>query len=443
MTTSTAQTFLLPDVGEGLTEAEIISWHVAVGDTVAVNQVIVEIETAKAVVELPSPYAGEVVEIVVPEGETVAVGSPIIVIGTAVAPTPGSEQTSLDDPAEDAAGDEPKLLVGYGAKDAGSRRRRTGAPVRAAGGGHDSRQQGNAVAPGRPRAKPPVRKLATVLGVDLTAVTPSGPDGIIVRADVLEAAGNSGQARSGPARPHDGTSAAWIGTRIPIKGVRKLTAEAMVSSAFTAPHVTEFVTIDITKTSDLREVVQRRPEFRDVKLTPLAFVARAYLRALARTPIAAGRWDEAAQEIAVPTGVNLGIAAATPRGLVVPNIKDAHTLGLRDLAAAINELAETARAGKTAPEAMAGGTTTITNVGVFGIDTGTPILNPGETAILAVGAIRRQPWVVQDDSGERIEPRSILQLSLSFDHRVMDGQDGSRLLADTAALLAEPGLAVL
>jgi len=413
LTTTTVQTFRLPDVGEGLTEAEIVTWHVAAGDTVTVNQVIVDIETAKSIVELPSPYAGEVVELLAPEGRTAAVGSPIIAIRTVAAPA------ELAEP-------EPKLLVGYGAKEPGRIRRRPGGPA--------------ATEPerGKPRAKPPVRKLAKVLGVDLASVEPTGPDGTVVRAEVLRAAEQSRAAEV----PRT-TGLAGAEARIPIKGVRKHTAAAMVASAFTAPHVTEFVTVDVTKTLELREAIQRRREFRDVKLTPLAFVARAYLRALARTPMATARWDEPAQEIVVPAGVNLGIAAATPRGLVVPNIKDAHTLGLLDLATALHDLAVTARAGRTTPEAMALGTTTITNVGVFGVDTGTPLLNPGETAILAVGAIRRQPWVVEDAAGERIEPRSILQLALSFDHRVLDGQEGSQLLADTAALLAEPGLAVL
>ncbi|WP_433413189.1 dihydrolipoamide acetyltransferase family protein [Microtetraspora malaysiensis] len=434
MTTATAQTFLLPDVGEGLTEAAIVTWHVAVGDTVTVNQIIVDIETAKSVVELPSPYAGKVVELLAAEGETVAVGSPIIAIRTRDA-----QAAAPADPAEgEAGGPEPKLLVGYGARDVvRSRRRRGAAPSGAAAPAATP-----SAAPGRdrPRAKPPVRKLAKALGVDLAAVAPTGPDGTVLRADVLRASESGVRPTSAEPAP---AMAIGSETRIPIKGVRKHTAAAMVASAFTAPHVTEFITVDVTKTLELRELVQRRREFRDTKLTPLAFVARAYLRALARIPMATARWDEAAQEIVVPSGINLGLAVATPRGLMVPNIKGAHTLGLLDLASAINELAATARAGKTTPEAMAGGSTTITNVGVFGVDTGTPILNPGETAILAVGAIRRQPWVVEDAAGERIEPRSILQLALSFDHRVLDGAEGSQVLADTAALLAEPGLAVL
>jgi 2-oxoisovalerate dehydrogenase E2 component (dihydrolipoyl transacylase) len=441
----TTQTFLLPDVGEGLTEAEIVTWHVAVGDTVTVNQIIVDIETAKSVVELPSPFAGDVVELHAAEGDTVPVGAPIISIGTAggAGGAPAPEPVA---PMSDAAAEaEPKLLVGYGAKESDSLRRRRGG----SGAPAATTASTGATAPapssdgGKPRAKPPVRKLAKALHVDLGAVEPTGPDGTVVRADVLRASDNGPEMTDTRTTPAAGGATTGQEIRIPIKGVRKHTAAAMVASAFTAPHVTEFVTVDVTKTLELREVVQRRREFQDVKLTPLTFVARAYLRALARTPMATARWDDTAQEIIFPTGVNLGIAAATPRGLMVPNIKGAHDHGLLELATAINDLAASARAGKTRPVDMTGGSTTITNVGVFGVDTGTPILNPGETAILAVGAIRRQPWVVQDADGERIEPRSILQLALSFDHRVLDGAEGSQVLADTAALLAEPGLAVL
>lgn len=438
---STPQQFLLPDVGEGLTEAEVVTWHVAVGDTVEVNQTLVDIETAKSVVELPSPFAGRVLALLVPEGQTVDVGTPIIEIGTPqAAPSPEPEPA----PAED----EPKLLVGYGAREATTSRRRRG-------GARPAAAAATTVAD-KPRAKPPVRKLAQVLGVDLTSLTPSGPDGIVLRTDVLAAADQAGPP---PVPPHEPTPAPTpsqapaatlaepapygLETRIPIKGVRKQTAAAMVASAFTAPHVTEFVTVDVTATLELREKVLARREFRDVRATPLAFVARAYLHALRRTPMACARWDEAAQEIVVPGQVNLGIAAATPRGLVVPNVKAADRMDLRELAVAIDDLAQTARAGRTTPESMAHGTTTITNVGVFGVDTGTPILNPGETAILAVGAIRRTPWVVGEGADERIEPRSVLQLALSFDHRVLDGAEGSRVLADTAAILRDPTEAFL
>ncbi|WP_199439777.1 dihydrolipoamide acetyltransferase family protein [Umezawaea beigongshangensis] len=451
MSTATTSQFHLPDVGEGLTEAEIVSWLVRPGDLVEVNQPVVEIETAKSVVELPSPFAGRVSALHAEAGETVAVGRVIISVESGAAAD--ERPTTTDDP---------QLLVGYGAREPGAhrRRRRGGAPAAPVA---------EAAPAARPLAKPPVRKLARDAGVDLAAVTPTGAGGVITRADVLraseqapaayetaanktaapEAAAHRVAAREVAAHRAVATGAtapevlAGGDLRIPIRGVRKHTAAAVTASAFTAPHVTEFVTIDVTRTMELREEIARRPEFRDVKLSPLALVARAFLHALARTPEANSRWDERAQEIVQLAEVNLGIAAATPRGLVVPNVKSAQRLSLLDLTLAINDLAATARAGRTEPAAMAGGTVTITNIGVFGIDTGTPILNPGETAILALGAVRRMPWVVEDRHGERIEPRWVTQLALSFDHRVLDGQQGSQLLADTAAQLTQPGLAVL
>jgi pyruvate dehydrogenase E2 component (dihydrolipoamide acetyltransferase) len=285
-------------------------------------------------------------------------------------------------------------------------------------------------------AKPPVRKLAKTLGVDLTTLTPTGPHGTISRDDVQSAVNGPAPARV-EARPGERE------TRIPIKGVRKHTAAAMVASAFTAPHVTEFVTCDVTAMMELRDRVAARREFRDVKVTPLLFVAKAVLRALRRTPEVNATWDDAAGEIVLKHYVNLGIAAATQRGLIVPNVKDADRLSLRELADAFVALTETARAGRTAPGDMTGGTFTITNVGVFGVDTGTPILNPGEAGILAFGAVRRMPWVVGSGADERIEPRWVTQLGLSFDHRLVDGQQGSQFLADVAAVLSDPGLALL
>ena len=435
---TTTEQFNLPDVGEGLTEAEIATWDVKVGDTVDVNQIIVEIETAKSLVELPSPFAGVVAQLHAAEGETVDVGLPIISITTG-SQSSTDPQPEPDTPAEedDAHEPEPKLLVGYGAKETTVRRRRN-TPKAAK---TVTAKVAPAVEVGPVRTKPPVRRLAKVLGVDLRAVTPTGPGGIVTRTDVLEA--SNGQ-QSEPATTAAVPEAAADGDiRIPIKGVRKHTAAAMVSSAFTAPHVTEFVTLDITKTMDLRLEIAKRGEFKDVKLSPLTFIAKAFLRAMERTPSSNSRWDEAAQEIVQMSEINLGIAAATPRGLVVPNITSAQNLSLSQLANAIADLATTARAGKTTPEAMSKGTVTISNFGVFGVDTGTPILNPGETAILGVGTITRQPWVVGDGPDERIEPRWVTTLALSFDHRVMDGQQGSELLADTAAFLREPALAVL
>ncbi|MFL6130091.1 MAG: dihydrolipoamide acetyltransferase family protein, partial [Mycobacteriales bacterium] len=290
-------------------------------------------------------------------------------------------------------------------------------------------------------AKPPVRKLAKDLGVDLSALTGSGPNGVITRADVESAARPADDAAAAPEAQPTMPAAGWDASReqrIPIKGVRKHTAAAMVASAFTAPHVTEWVTVDVTPTMELRRRVAALPEFEGIKVSPLLFVARALLLAIRRNPMINSAWDEAAQEIVIKEYVNLGIAAATPRGLVVPNIKDAGRLGLRDLAVALAELTETARAGRTGPADLAGGTITITNVGVFGVDSGTPILNPGETAILALGAVREMPWVVDG----QIAVRQVTQLALSFDHRIVDGQLGSQVLSDLAAILADPGLAM-
>jgi pyruvate dehydrogenase E2 component (dihydrolipoamide acetyltransferase) len=285
-----------------------------------------------------------------------------------------------------------------------------------------------------------VRKLAKTLGVDLTSVPATGPHGTVSRDDVAAAA----DAATAPMQTTPTAQSGARETRIPIKGVRKHTAAAMVASAFTAPHVTEFVTIDMTATMELRERVAARRDFRDVKVSPLLFVAKAVILAAQKTPEINSTWDDAAGEIVVKHYVNLGIAAATQRGLIVPNIKDADALSLRDLAGAIAALTDTARSGKTSPADMSGGTITITNVGVFGVDTGTPILNPGEAGIVAFGAVRRMPWVVSSaDSQERIEPRWVTQLAVSFDHRVVDGQQGSQFLADVAAVLSDPGLALL
>ena len=279
-----------------------------------------------------------------------------------------------------------------------------------------------------------MRKYAKDQGVDLTTVTGTGNGGVITRADVDDAA-NGGA----PAAAVQRAATASAGDqRIPIKGVRKHTAAAMVASAFTAPHVTEFLTVDVTRMMKLRTRLAARPDLAGQKISPLLFVAKAVLLAAQRHPMINSSWDEAAQEIVVKGSVNLGIAAATPRGLIVPNIKDAGRLSLAELATALTDLTETARAGRTSPADMTGGTITITNVGVFGVDTGTPILNPGESAILAFGAIREMPWVHKG----KVKVRQVTQLGLSFDHRIVDGELGSRFLADVGALLADPGTAL-
>jgi pyruvate dehydrogenase E2 component (dihydrolipoamide acetyltransferase) len=480
----TVKQFLLPDLGEGLTEGDILKWTVAVGDTVDVNDTIAEVETVKAAVELPSPFAGVVTALHADEGTTVPVGAPIISIDVAGSDTPAPDDaTAKEDlvpglPGEGATPTEEKqlTLVGYGPREeTGGRRRRrarpeatsagaqvsfnippapagpeptvvesaapaTTAPATAAPAAEAPRHAAEQPGAARVLAKPPVRKLAKTLGVDLTSIVPTGPNGTVSRDDVQAAANGASAPVAAPAPTIDRSQRE---TRIPIKGVRKHTAAAMVASAFTAPHVTEFITCDVTAMMELRDRVAARREFRDVKVSPLLFVAKAVILAARKTPEINATWDEAAGEIVLKNYVNLGIAAATQRGLIVPNVKDADSMSLLELAQAIGALTETARAGRTSPADMTGGTITITNVGVFGVDTGTPILNPGEAGIVAFGAVRRQPWVVGTGTDERIEPRWITQLAVSFDHRLVDGQQGSQFLADLAAVLTDPGLALL
>lgn len=458
--------FRLPDLGEGLTESEILSWKVDVGDTVSLNQVIAEVETAKAVVELPSPFAGVIKELHEQPGSVVEVGKPLVSFevpddaGTAplepsvaVPGVPG--ERSVESPKR-----EPNL-VGYGAVVEGSGRparrprnfasTRLAEPVEAKAAvvervetrpveaGPAETKPAESKAAERPRSTPPVRKLAKDLGVDLAQVPGTGPGGLITREDVQEFAGHGG----GPATSMAGAVSVSAGTvpgeretRTPIKGVRKYTAAAMVQSAFTAPHATEFLTIDVTPSLELLATLKNSREFAAIKLTPLTLAAKAVLVALRRNPALNSHWDEEHQEIVTYNYVNLGIAAATPRGLTVPNIKDADTMPLPQLAQALASLAETARAGKTTPAELSGGTISITNIGVFGIDAGTPILNPGEAAILGLGAVRTLPWEYRGE----VALRQVLTLSLSFDHRLVDGEQGSRFLADIGAILAEPGM---
>ncbi|MGA5084298.1 dihydrolipoamide acetyltransferase family protein [Streptomyces pseudogriseolus] len=479
MTNASVREFKMPDVGEGLTEAEILKWYVQPGDTVTDGQVVCEVETAKAAVELPIPYDGVVRALHFPEGTTVDVGTSIIAVEVAGGAAPAQEEAPAapapaaepEQSAEQPAARQP-VLVGYGVATSSTRRRprkqAQDPAAQQAASAVQSELNGHGAAPAappapaapvapaapassaapaqRPLAKPPVRKLAKDLGVDLATVTPTGPDGVITRDDVhaaVAAAQAPQQAApaaqpAAPAAPAPSAAPAAYDsvreTRIPVKGVRKATAAAMVGSAFTAPHVTEFVTVDVTRTMKLVEELKQDKEFAGLRVNPLLLIAKALLVAIRRNPDINASWDEAAQEIVVKHYVNLGIAAATPRGLIVPNIKDAHAKTLPELAASLGELVSTAREGRTSPSAMQGGTVTITNVGVFGVDTGTPILNPGESAILAVGAIRLQPWVHKG----KVKPRQVTTLALSFDHRLVDGELGSKVLADVAAVLEQP-----
>lgn len=492
--------FKLPDLGEGLTEGEILQWLVKPGDEVKLNQPIVEVETAKAAVEIPSPYAGVVSELFCGEGDTVEVGTPIIAYDTD--PGAGPAPTSSAAPATDAvassatgagpavaaeassaAGTTPTaereippsegaiepgliggpapggrtaVLVGYGPRQVAAKRRprKSDALARPAGpvGVTAPPEATPPAVPASPApplpppdvvvlAKPPVRKLAKELGVDLRTISPTGPNGSISRDDVLAASSQAAEPEptavpavaAGPAFGPDREQ------RIPIKGVRKLTAENTARSAFTAPHVTEFLTIDATRSMRALKRVKAMPGWEELKISPLLLAAKAVLLAIRRHPMINSTWDEERGEIVVKEYVNLGIAAATPRGLIVPNIKDAGRLSLRELAEGLNDLVRTAKDGRTSPADMQGGTFTITNVGVFGVDTGTPILPPGEAAILAFGAIREMPWVHRG----KVKPRQVTTLGLSFDHRIVDGELGSLFLADVGRFLADPESALL
>lgn len=510
----TFETFFLPDAGEGLTEADIVTWLVAVGDTVEVNQPLLEVETAKSLVELPCPVDGVVSELIVREGDTVEVGAPIVVFdvdpagvgpGEVPAPdlraapggadaagtgtSPGFAGTGIpaaaafgsglaDDPAglgleealppavhseaphhehaeplgtyaptavpvhhEEPVPASPAVLVGYGITSSEAKRRPRRVEVLSPFGEETDAEIDHPVF-----AKPPVRRLAKELGIDLSTVSPSGPGGVVTREDILQQA----KAREPRAlATYIGDDQPWLEsgivsadgrmTRVPVKSVRKRTAEAMVRSAFTAPHVTVFHTLDVTATMDLVAKLKTDKEFADVRVTPLLIAARALLFAIRRHPEINASWDEDRQEIVYKHFVNLGIAAATPRGLIVPNIKDAHRYDLHTLAQELQDLTTEARNGTTSPGAMQDGTITITNVGVFGIDTGTPILNLGEAAILAFGAVRQQPWVHEGE----IKIRWVTQLALSFDHRLVDGELGSRVLSDVATVLGDPTKALV
>jgi 2-oxoisovalerate dehydrogenase E2 component (dihydrolipoyl transacylase) len=482
---SRVKEFNLPDLGEGLTEGEILQWLVSVGDTITLNQPIVEVETAKAAVEIPAKWAGKVTRIFHEAGETVEVGSPIIAIDTdpdaggepgdsgggpsaealaavEVAPAEGAVEPGLI--GGPAPGGRTAVLVGYGPKTATAKRRPRAAASGAAPTAEPVAPAPSATQPAAPTptapqpvvaesqthlnggsgvanggsgvalAKPPVRKLARDLGVDLHTLVGTGPQGSITREDVEAATTvveEAPAAAQGVAAPSFGPEREQ---RIAIRGVRKLTAENMVASAFTAPHVTEFLTIDMTRSMRALDRLKALPEWREARVSPLLLVAKAALMAIGRYPMVNSTWSAQTNEIIVKEYVNLGIAAATDRGLIVPNIKDAGRLSLRELADAMTSLVQIAKTGKTPPADMSGGTFSITNVGVFGVDTGTPILPPGEAAILAFGAVREAPWVHHG----KLKVRQVTTLGLSFDHRIIDGELGSKFLRDLGAFLTDP-----
>ncbi|MDQ0862523.1 dihydrolipoamide acetyltransferase family protein [Arthrobacter globiformis] len=501
----TLNKFNLPDVGEGLTEAEIVSWKVKPGDEVAINDVLCEIETAKSLVELPSPFAGTVTELLVPEGVTVDVGTAIISVSDTMSgdPTPADAPVPAVSaepalmygklPADDGTADGGLAagpLVGSGPKaDAVKRRPRLTRPAIPADVTHgppevepvqprsaeevlsdgpasagpvaasavtrrpewtptiesDKPTFGGAISGlmNRVLAKPPVRKIARDLGIDLADVVATGARGEVTREDLVSYQAQR-DAELDKADTFWGTSGRpqeQRVERIPVKGVRKATAKAMVESAFSAPHVSIFVDVDASRTMEFVKRLKASRDFEGIKVSPLLILAKAVIWAAARNPSVNATWVDNPDgsdtaEIHIKHFMNLGIAAATPRGLMVPNIKNAQDLSLKELALALNDLATTARAGKTQPGQMQGGTLTVTNIGALGIDTGTPIINPGEVAIVAFGTIKQKPWVLD---GEVI-PRWITTLGGSFDHRVVDGDLSARFMADVASILEEPAL---
>ena len=435
--------FTLPDVGEGLTEADLVNWLVNVGDTVTVNQVIAEIETAKSLVEIPSPWAGTVKELYVQVGDTVNVGDNFFAIQI----TAGATDDDDDAPAQ-------APLVGSGPKeDTPGRRRRRRKPAPATASEVETPVENDPEVTEAPEelepdptpeppkksdlfakvlAKPPVRKLAKDHGLDLTTITPTGQHGEVTRDDVRAVIDGAASSAAEPqAKPGKETS-----ETIPVTGVRKATAKAVTESYTTAPHITAYRQVDATRTMEYVQRLKQHPRFAEVKISPLLVVAMAVTQAALNTPEANASWH--GESYTLHHHVHLGIAAATPRGLLVPNIKDAHKLNQLEMAQAIQELTQRARDGKTQPAELADGTITITSVGPLGIDTAAPIINPGQSGILAFGTIRQQPWVVDG----KVEPRWVTTLGGAFDHRIVDGAEAGAFLADVAAILEEPALLI-
>ncbi len=391
--------FQLPDAGEGLTEAEIVRWLVEPGDWVSVNQMVVEIETAKAIVELPIPWAGVVFAIHEAMGAVVPVGAQIISIET------GTQSQC-----------EP-VLVGYGVKEGELLTRR---PRK------DSTTHSTSTS-NRVTAKPLVRKFAKDKGIDLSTLVGTGRNAEVTREDVIAAVG-------GEVVPPS-VSQDQAGERIPVRGVQRMMAEAVVASAFTAPHVTEWVEVDMLRTL---EVVERLKATSGERITPFVLVSAALIRAAQKYPRINSSWVDTNEgaDVVIHSNVHLGFATDTSKGLLVPVVRNASAENLIALSAGITAQMDKARSGCATPVDLTGGTITVTNVGVFGVDGGTPIITPGQAAILAMGRIINKPWVVNDS----IVIRPIMQLTFSFDHRIIDGALGSRALASVASYLADPAL---
>jgi 2-oxoisovalerate dehydrogenase E2 component (dihydrolipoyl transacylase) len=462
--------FLLPDVGEGLTEAEIVTWKVKVGDVVVLNQPLVDIETAKATVELPSPYAGTVVALHGNVGDVLEVHKPLITFETDAAAVASVPPTAANEPAppkeasdkqEGSVGEgREAVLIGYGVANEDAivtrkHRRQSGSPASAP----------VAAAPVAPspilpaaapsmsaRSTPPVRLYAKQHGVDISSLTGTGRDGLITRDDVEHALGGApsnvrvSAPITGPTTPSrfvgrdlESWSSGPKEERIPVKGVLRSMAEAMAQSAFTQPRAAVWVRVDATRTMDLVASLKQQPNLAGVRLSPLAIIALAVCDAARHFPGINSSFDTAANEVIVRRVVNLGIAANTPRGLIVPNIKGADQLDLVGMASALTVLVDKAREGTTTPNEMIGTTLSITNVGPFGVDAAIPILPPGTGAILAVGQIAKAPWVVDDE----VVVRQVVELALAFDHRQVDGAMASAVLSHIGRFLHDPAPSII
>ncbi|MDO4412335.1 dihydrolipoamide acetyltransferase family protein [Cutibacterium sp.] len=440
----------MPDPGEGLTEGEVVSWRVCPGETVKINDVLCEVETAKSIVELPSPFAGTVAKLCAAPGETVAVGKPLV---------------TIDDGSDDQSDDEPEFLVGHVAAESRRQRRRRRRTVGPGSGSKPTRQD----PPRMDRSehilvKPPARRLAADLGIDVSQVRGTGPQGAVTRSDV-KAAAEAG--RSGAAEPLvtgvSGGDAELAGLsimsrrllggaptepdghtrRVPVHGVRKVTAAAMKDSLDTKALVTAFLTCDVTPTMDLVARLRADRGFKGLRVSPLTIWCKAVCLAMGRTPVVNARWDDAADQIVFRDQINLGIAAATPRGLMVPVVRNAQDMTMLELASEITRIVAIAKEDKLQPADYTGGTFSISNVGVFGLDAGTPVVNRTESAILVLGTIARRPWVIGTGADERVVPRWVTTMSLGFDHRLIDGEEGSTFLHDVAEILSDPASAML
>ncbi|MCD9873330.1 dihydrolipoamide acetyltransferase family protein [Streptomyces guryensis] len=447
------QLFRLPDLGEGLTDAEIVEWKVAVGDTVSIDQIVVEVETAKAVVEVPVPYAGTVLRLHAEAGTPLGVGEPLITVGAAA---PAAPETAVPEPAAERYREEEQagsgnVLIGYGTgHEPASRRRRrrtatapeTPAPAPVA--------QAHA-----PRViSPLVRRLARDHGIDLAALAPSGPAGVVLRGDVEQAAarqtpttteptpGPSPEPTPGPSpEPTPGPSpeptlepAPGGPVRIPLRGVRKAVADKLTRSRTEIPDATTWVDVDATGLLQAKKALEAAEPGRRVGL--LALLARICVAGLRRYPELNSTVDTERREILRFDEVHLGFAAQTDRGLVVPVVRDAHRLTTVQLAAELARLTELARTGSLPPDRLTGGTFTLNNYGVFGVDGSTPIINHPEAALLGVGRIVDKPWVVDG----ALTVRKVTQLSFSFDHRVCDGGTAGGFLRFVADCVERPAV---